>query len=164
MLLLPLTSEENRSSEALSVKVKEFRFINDQGEGVMFEKWKQYARKLKIEINTLYLAYKDPRVPLFAKLFTAAVVGYAFSPIDMIPDFIPVIGYLDDLVIIPLGIILALKMIPPDVLIECRSRAEAMITTDKPINKAAAVAIIVIWVLVAIMLLIGFVRLSGKSL
>jgi len=82
------------------------------------EQWKQQAKKLKVEVYALYLAYQDPRVPWFAKVFVACVVGYAFSPIDLIPDFIPIIGYLDDLVLIPLGIKLALSMIPENVMNE----------------------------------------------
>ncbi|HEY3341527.1 MAG TPA: YkvA family protein, partial [Anaerolineae bacterium] len=65
--------------------------------------WKQKVKRLKVEVYALYLAYRDPRVPLHARVFAACVVGYAFSPIDLIPDFIPVIGYLDDLIIVPLG-------------------------------------------------------------
>lgn len=75
--------------------------------------WKQRARELKTELYALYLAYRDPRVPGPARIFAACVVAYAFSPIDLIPDPIPVIGYLDDLVLVPLGIALARKMIPP---------------------------------------------------
>jgi uncharacterized membrane protein YkvA (DUF1232 family) len=88
------------------------------------EKWKQRANQLKIEIHAIYLAYKDPRVPWYARIFAACVVGYAFSPIDLIPDFIPVLGYLDDLILIPLGVVLALKMIPKEVMVECRERSQ----------------------------------------
>jgi uncharacterized membrane protein YkvA (DUF1232 family) len=80
--------------------------------------WKQKVKRLKVEVYALYLAYRDPRVPLHARIFAACVVGYAFSPIDLIPDFIPVIGYLDDLIIVPLGILIALRMIPADVMAE----------------------------------------------
>ena len=73
----------------------------------MIESWKARARLLKIDTYALYFAYRDPRTPWYAKVWTAIVVGYAFSPIDLIPDFIPVLGYLDDLVLIPLGIWLA---------------------------------------------------------
>lgn len=114
-----------------------------------FDKIKQRAASIKMEIYSLYLAYKDPRVPLYARIFAACVVGYAFSPIDFIPDPIPVLGYLDDLVIIPLGIWLALKMIPPDVLSECRIKAQEVIKQGKPVNKTAAVVIVMIWILLA---------------
>ena len=113
------------------------------------EKWKQQARHLKAEVYALYLAYKDPRVPLHARIFAACVVGYAFSPIDLIPDFIPVLGYLDDLILVPLGVVLALRMIPADVLADCRVRAQAMMQQGKPVNKTAAVVIIVIWLALA---------------
>lgn len=85
--------------------------------------WKDKVRQLKTNIYALALAYRDPRVPLYAKVFAAVVVAYAFTPIDLIPDFIPIFGYLDDLILVPLGITLALKMIPPDVMAECRERA-----------------------------------------
>jgi uncharacterized membrane protein YkvA (DUF1232 family) len=114
-----------------------------------FEKWQQRARQLKVEIYAIYLAYKDPRVPWPARLFTACAVGYAFSPIDLLPDFIPVLGYLDDLVLIPLGITLALKMIPPVVLAECREKAHIVMAQGKPVNRVAAGVIIAIWLLLA---------------
>jgi uncharacterized membrane protein YkvA (DUF1232 family) len=114
------------------------------------ESWKQKARELKIEVYALYLAYKDPRVPLAARIFAACVVGYAFSPIDLIPDPIPILGYLDDLVLIPLGVMLARKMIPPDVLAECQAQAREVMKRGKPVNWAAAVVIVVIWVSLAL--------------
>jgi uncharacterized membrane protein YkvA (DUF1232 family) len=113
-----------------------------------FQTWKHRASQLKTETYALYLAYRDPRVPWYAKLFAACVVGYAFSPIDLIPDFIPILGYLDDLVLVPLGIALALKMIPQDVFAECRERAQAMMAEGKPTNWIAAAAIVAIWGLV----------------
>ncbi len=113
------------------------------------ERWKQRARQLKMETYAIYLAYKDPRTPWYARIFAACVVGYAFSPIDLIPDPIPVLGYLDDLVLVPLGVALALKMIPPTVLAECRERAQAAMGQGKPTNWAAAGVIIAIWLLLA---------------
>jgi len=115
----------------------------------MLENWKQRARQLKIEMYTLYLAYSDPRTPWYAKIFTACVVGYAFSPIDLIPDFIPIIGYLDDLILVPIGIALALKMIPVPVLDECREKAQVIISQGKPINRVAAGIIVAIWLVLA---------------
>ncbi len=85
--------------------------------------WQEKARALKQEIYALYLAYRDPRTPLAARIVTACVVAYAFSPIDLIPDFVPVLGYLDDLILVPLGIALALRLIPPEVMSDCRARA-----------------------------------------
>lgn len=118
------------------------------------ERWKSQVRKLKVETYTLYLAYKDPRVPWHAKVFAACVVGYAFSPIDLIPDFIPILGYLDDLILIPLGIALALKMIPKIVLEECRVKAQKTLNQDKPINWVAGGIIIAIWLLLAALIMV----------
>jgi uncharacterized membrane protein YkvA (DUF1232 family) len=111
----------------------------------MIESWKGRARQLKAETYAVYLAYRDPRLPWYARLFAACVVGYAFSPIDLIPDPIPVLGYLDDLLIVPLGIALAIKMIPPEVMAECRQKAQEASRT--PTNWVAAGIIIVIWLL-----------------
>lgn len=93
------------------------------------------------------MAYKKPRVPWYARAFAAIVVGYAFSPIDLIPDPIPVLGYLDEVILIPIGIALAIRMIPPDVLSDCRERARTL--EDKPVNKTAAAVVILIWLLLA---------------
>jgi uncharacterized membrane protein YkvA (DUF1232 family) len=113
----------------------------------LLRRLKLWARKLKTEVYALYLAYKDPRVPWYARVFTAIVVGYAFSPIDLIPDPIPVLGYLDDIILVPLGIALAVRMIPPHVLTECREKARTL--EDKPVNKIAAVVVVAIWVFLA---------------
>lgn len=121
--------------------------------------WKQRVRQLKREIYAIYFACKDPRVPWYARVFAGFVVAYAFSPIDLIPDAIPILGYLDDLVLVPLGIILVLKMIPPAVLSECRERAEATIGEGKPRNWIAAVVIVAIWLLLGILMVIGVGRL-----
>jgi uncharacterized membrane protein YkvA (DUF1232 family) len=102
------------------------------------EAWKQGARELRIQVYALYLAYRDSRMPWYAKIFAVLVVGYAFSPIDLIPDFIPILGYLDDLVILPIAIALALRMIPTQVLAECQSQARTVMAQGKPINRAAA--------------------------
>lgn len=115
----------------------------------LIEKWKQRAKKFKIEIYAIYLAYKDPRVPWYARIFAACVVGYAFSPIDLIPDPIPILGYLDDLILIPLGVMLALKMIPKEVMTECRERSKEIMRQGKPVNRIAAIVIIAVWVLFA---------------
>jgi uncharacterized membrane protein YkvA (DUF1232 family) len=105
------------------------------------------AQRLKLEVYALYLAYKDPRVPWYARLFAACVAGYAFSPIDLIPDPIPILGYLDDLVLIPLGVLLARRMIPDVVLAECREKAKDL--AERPTNWLAAGVIIALWVLLA---------------
>jgi uncharacterized membrane protein YkvA (DUF1232 family) len=113
------------------------------------EKWKRRAKQLKIEIYAIYLAYKDPRVPWYARIFAACVVGYAFSPIDLIPDPIPILGYLDDLILVPLGVVLALKMIPKEVMTDCRERSQEIMRQGKPVNRIAAIVIISIWILFA---------------
>ena len=115
----------------------------------MFDGLKNKARLLKIEVYAVYLAYKDPRVPWYARIFAACVVGYAFSPIDLIPDPIPILGYLDDLILIPLGIRIALKMIPPAVLADCREQAREIMLQGQPVNKLAALVIILIWIALA---------------
>jgi uncharacterized membrane protein YkvA (DUF1232 family) len=115
------------------------------------ETWKSRAHQLKTEVYALYLAYKDPRTPWYARIFAAMVVAYAFSPIDLIPDPIPVLGYLDDLVLIPLGVYFALKMIPGEVMVECRSKAKEVMAQGKPVNKVAAAVIVVIWVGMAVL-------------
>ncbi len=112
------------------------------------EKWKQKAKALKKEVYTLFLAYKDPRVPWYAKVFTALVVAYAFSPIDLIPDFVPILGYLDDLILVPLGAALAIKMIPAEVMEECRAKTDDLMQQGKPVNRTAALVIILIWLVV----------------
>ena len=122
------------------------------------EAWKQRARKLKAETYAIYLAYRDPRTPWYARLFAACVVGYAFSPVDLIPDPIPVLGYLDDLVLVPLGVALALKIIPQTVLAECREKAQEATSQGKPINFAAAGIIIAIWLLLAVLAIVFVVR------
>jgi uncharacterized membrane protein YkvA (DUF1232 family) len=115
----------------------------------MLDTLRKRARSLKAEVYALYLAYRDPRVPLYARIFAGGVVAYAFSPIDLIPDFIPVLGYLDDLVLVPLGIALTLKMIPPPVMEESRARAKEIMAQGKPVNLAAAAIIVVIWLTLA---------------
>jgi len=118
------------------------------------EQWKLRARKLKLEVYAIYLAYRDPRVPWYARIFAACVVGYAFSPIDLIPDPIPVLGYLDDLVLIPLGIKVALAMIPPAVMTESRVKAQEIMQQGKPVNRIAAIVIITIWLLLAALIIV----------
>ena len=111
------------------------------------QRLQSWARRLKVEVYALYLAYKDPRVSWYARVFAAVVVGYAFSPIDLIPDVVPVLGYLDDLILIPLGVALAIKMIPKPVLAECREKARD--AKDRPVNKVAAVVMVVVWIALA---------------
>ncbi|AFY51163.1 hypothetical protein Nos7524_5446 [Nostoc sp. PCC 7524] len=115
---------------------------------------RQFAKELKKDVYAVYLASKDPRVPWYAKLLAIIIVAYAFSPIDLIPDVIPVIGYLDDLLIVPLGIWLLIKLIPPSVLSECRERAEIEQSSSKPTNWVAAGVVVAIWLLLGILVVL----------
>ena len=110
---------------------------------------KQRVRHLKAETFALYLAARDPRTPWYAKLLVAGIVAYALSPIDLIPDFVPVLGYLDDLILIPIGIALAIKLVPHQVLAECRARAQETIQNGKPVSWVAGAVIVVIWLILA---------------
>lgn len=111
----------------------------------MLQRLRLRARELKAWTYALYGAYRDPRVPWYARVFALCVVAYAFSPIDLVPDFVPVLGYLDDLILIPLGITLAMRMIPADVLAEHRERGRLLAAEGKPVNWAAATVIVLIW-------------------
>ena len=114
----------------------------------MLSSLKRWAKRLKAEVLALYLAYGDPRTPWYAKVVVAVVVGYAFSPIDLIPDPIPILGYLDDVILIPLGVALAIRLIPTEVLAECRKRAAEGV--DRPVNRVAAVVVVALWVALAV--------------
>ena len=116
--------------------------------GNMLNQLKQWAKKLKKQLFILYLAYKDERVSWYTKVFTACVVAYAFSPIDLIPDFIPVLGYIDDIIIVPLGIMLALKMLPTSVIKDCTIKAEELIQNERLKNWVAGSIIIIVWLLI----------------
>jgi len=107
--------------------------------------WRERARKLKQDVVAVALAMRDPRVPWYAKALGACVVAYALSPIDLIPDFIPVIGYLDDLVLVPLGLLLMLRLIPAEVLAEHRAAAASL--AECPVSYAGAAGVIVVWLL-----------------
>ena len=111
--------------------------------------WRQRTKELQTETYAIYLAYKHPRVAWYAKVLAACVVAYALSPIDLIPDFIPILGYLDDLILVPLGISGVIKLIPPDVLDECREKAQLEMSVDRPTNWIAAIIIVIIWLLLA---------------
>src|SRR6185503_8486992 len=109
--------------------------------------WRAKTRDLKREVFALYLACRDPRVPWYAKALAGGVVAYAFSPIDLIPDFIPVVGYLDDLILVPLGIALTLRLIPAPVLAECRREAAERIAAGsrRPRAWIGAAVIVAVW-------------------
>jgi len=120
--------------------------------------WKTRARQIKTETYALAGAARDPRVPSLARLFAAIAIGYTLSPIDLIPDFIPIIGYLDDLVLVPLFIVIARRLIPPDVLAEHRERARA---NDDRSSRTAAIVIVTLWVIVVLMVALLLWRRLG---
>lgn len=113
----------------------------------MFSRLSDWARAIKRDTLALDLAARDPRTPWHVKMLAAAIVAYALSPIDLIPDFIPVLGYLDDLLILPLGIWIVVKLIPRAVMDEHRDRAASM--SERPISRIAAAAIIGVWIALA---------------
>jgi uncharacterized membrane protein YkvA (DUF1232 family) len=123
--------------------------------------WRERARALKREVLVLYFAVRDPRTPLIAKVIAAAVVAYALSPIDLIPDFIPILGLLDDVILVPLGIALCLKLIPAPILADARSRAAAL--ARKPRSYAAAALIVLVWLAIAGALLWWVYRLTTEA-
>jgi uncharacterized membrane protein YkvA (DUF1232 family) len=125
----------------------------------MLSHLKPWARRLSRDGRAIYLAARDPRVPWYVKFLPIAVAGYALSPIDFIPDFIPIIGYLDDLIIVPLGIWLVVSLIPNDVMVECRAKADA--AGQQPVSRTGMIAIIVVWIAMGLMLgWIGYVSWS----
>src|SRR6267142_579979 len=107
---------------------------------------KQRARHLKSETLVLWFAARHPSTPWYAKLLIAGIAAYALSPIDLIPDFVPVLGYVDDLILIPLGIVLAIRMVPPPILEECRARAQKLIASGRPVSRIAAAVIVAVWI------------------
>lgn len=124
----------------------------------MIKNWKDTAKQLEVETYTLYLAYKDPEVPLYLKILIFLVIAYLLSPIDLIPDFIPVLGYLDDFLLITIGLPILLKIIPKEILDEHRKSAELKLNKMQK-NKYAAAIIILIWILAAILVLRVMVKL-----
>lgn len=111
-----------------------------------YSKFKTRVKDLQRDVTALWFAYRDPRTPWYAKLFTAVVVAYALSPVDLIPDFIPVLGYLDDFVLIPAGVALALKMIPAEVMADSREKAALSLSEGNQTNWVVGGIIIAIWV------------------
>jgi uncharacterized membrane protein YkvA (DUF1232 family) len=114
----------------------------------MLRKWKETVRILKEDIYTLYLARRDARIPFAAKVVLVLTVAYALSPIDLIPDFIPVLGYLDDLLLLPFGIWLTIKLLPENVLHEYRTEARKQLERPSKTNYVMAAVIIIIWLLI----------------
>lgn len=117
-------------------------------------KAKAWAKSLKRDVTALWLAARDPRVPWYAKAVAATVAAYALSPVDLIPDFIPVLGYLDDLIIVPLGIMLAIRLIPQPVMAELRQRAAER--AGRPVSRAGLIFILAVWACCIIFLVRAF--------
>ncbi|NCB41964.1 MAG: DUF1232 domain-containing protein [Clostridia bacterium] len=118
----------------------------------MMDNIKKFAKLMKKKIRMLFIASKRNDISFIAKLVIVIVVGYALSPIDLIPDFIPVLGYLDDIIILPLGIALAIKLIPQNVIEECEKIAEEEENLAIPKSKVAAVIVVLIWILLVILI------------
>jgi uncharacterized membrane protein YkvA (DUF1232 family) len=116
----------------------------------MLSHMKKWARAVSRDAHAIYLASRDPRVPWYAKVLAIAVAGYALSPIDLIPDFIPVLGYLDDLIIVPLGIWLVVSLIPEEIMAEYRAIANE--AGQRPVSRAGMVVIIMLWIFGALTL------------
>ena len=110
-------------------------------------KWKRWARQLSAQTYTLYLAYRHPKTPWYAKAFAALIVGYVFSPIDPIPDFIPGVGLLDEMVVVPIGVWIAAKLVPLEVMEECQEKALTVAQGEKPVSRVAAVVVVAEWLL-----------------
>ena len=106
----------------------------------------------------LYLARKDPRVPRLAKVMAMVTAAYALSPIDLIPDFVPVLGYLDELIILPLFIYLTIRLIPPYIMVELRAQADQHLSENRPRSMTGAVIIILIWVSIAVVVAYWLVK------
>ena len=115
----------------------------------MLARWRSRASALKADTYALYLACRDPRVPWVAKALAAVTVAYALSPIDLIPDFIPVLGHLDDLVLVPLGLALAIRLIPPSVLAEHRAEAARRFAEGGPRSRLGAALVVSLWLIAA---------------
>lgn len=111
-------------------------------------KLKERAKKLKSDIPALFLALKDKDTPAAAKILAAVTVGYALSPVDLIPDFIPVLGYLDDLILLPALIAMTVKLIPTEILEKCRKQSEGMWQDGKPKRWYYAIPIVIFWVII----------------
>lgn len=129
-------------------------------DNIMIRQLKRWSRIARRDVLALYLAGRDPRVPWFAKMLAMATAAYALSPIDLIPDFIPVIGYLDDLLLVPAGITLTVWMIPKELMQELRKEAAYRLASDRPRSKIAAAVIIFIWLGLAVV--VGFLLLGNR--
>ena len=127
----------------------------------MIKRLRRFAQDMKVQLQVLYLASRDPRTPLAAKLLLMVVIAYALSPIDLIPDFIPLIGYLDDLILLPLGIYLAMRLVPPELWRELQARAKAQ-PLSLPQNRVAGVVIAIGWIAVLVAIAHWLWKLSAS--
>lgn len=123
----------------------------DRKDGPLLARWQARTQKVLNEAYALSYAFRDPRTPWYARAWLGLVVAYAFSPIDLIPDFIPVIGYIDDLLLVPLGIAVALKLVPPEVMASAREQARSSAEGGRPVNRLGAVLVLLIWLGVLIL-------------
>ena len=126
------------------------------------EKVKRRAKSLKTEIRAVYIAYTRHRLPWYAKALAALVVAYALSPVDLIPDFIPVLGLLDDIILLPLGIALLIKLIPPDVMAECREEAKEGEKEKLPKNYLMAALVILLWAGIAALVIYKVIKAVSR--
>ena len=127
----------------------------------MISRLRNRARSLRIETHALWLAYRDPRVPWYAKMGAVCVLAYALSPIDLIPDFIPVVGLLDDLVLLPIGVTIVVRLIPKEVLAECRHAAAGAAGAPKTLGWLGAGATVAVWM---VLLFVGWFLLTALGL
>lgn len=130
-------------------------FSNPRGEALL-KKIKYRASQLKAESFALYLAARHPETPWYAKVLVTGIIAYAFSPLDLIPDFVPILGYLDDLILLPIFIALAIKVVPDSVLKECRERARETFREGKPESRVAGAIIVLIWLSITALIIMWF--------
>jgi len=131
-------------------------------EVVVKKRWKEWVAQRKKDTLALYLASRDPRVPLAAKIIALLVVAYLLSPVDLIPDFIPVLGYLDDMVLVPLGIAIAIRCIPPSIWQECRAQAGDRLASPLPRSRVTAIAIAAVWAGMSALLIFLVLDVLGR--
>lgn len=124
--------------------------------------WRAQARRLKREARAIYLAARDPRTPWYARLLALGVVGYLFSPLDLIPDFVPVLGVVDDLLLVPLGIKLVLRLIPTEVLAEHRDAIDAGTVQAGPGSRIAATVIVAVWIAALVLIVRVVAGIAGR--
>ena len=129
----------------------------------MITNYKNTVNRLKKQSLVLYVAYSDSRLSYWKKIFIGLVIGYLFSPIDLIPDFIPVIGYLDDLIIVPIGIYISLRLIPKEILEDSKKKIEEENLQHIPVGKKTAILIVLVWVVGLSLLIIFIFRLISST-